>query len=61
MTDFLVGLGVLFVIEGVLLAGLTRWTRSAMASVIAAPDALLRTVGITSAIVGLLLIWLIRG
>jgi uncharacterized protein YjeT (DUF2065 family) len=61
MTDFLVGLGVLLVIEGLLLAGLTRWTRSAMASVIAAPDALLRTVGITSAVVGLLVIWLIRG
>jgi uncharacterized protein len=61
MTDFLVGLGVLLVIEGLLLAGLTRWTRSAMASVIAAPDTMLRMVGISSAVVGLLIIWLIRG
>ena len=42
MTDFLVGIGVLLVIEGLLLAGFTRWTRSAMASVITAPDTLLR-------------------
>lgn len=61
MTDFLVGVGVLLVIEGLLMAGLPRWTRAAMASVIAAPDALLRRVGIVSAIVGLIIIWLLRG
>lgn len=61
MTDFLVGIGVLLVIEGLLLAGFTRWTRSAMASVITAPDTLLRRVGISSALVGLLVIWLLRG
>jgi uncharacterized protein YjeT (DUF2065 family) len=61
MTDFLVGIGVLLVIEGLLLAGFTRWTRSAMASAITAPDTLLRRVGISSALVGLLVIWLLRG
>jgi len=61
MTDFLVGLGVLLVIEGLMLAGLPRWTRAAMASVIAAPDSMLRQVGFVSAAVGLLVIWLLRG
>jgi uncharacterized protein YjeT (DUF2065 family) len=61
MTDFLVGLGVLLVIEGLLMAGLPRWTRAAMASVIAAPDSLLRQVGFVSAVVGLAVIWLLRG
>jgi uncharacterized protein len=61
MTDFLVGLGVLLVIEGLMLAGLPRWTRAAMASVITAPDSLLRQVGFVSAAVGLVVIWLLRG
>lgn len=61
MTDFLVGVGVLLVIEGLMMAGLPRWTRAAMASVIAAPDSLLRRVGFVSALVGLLVIWLVRG
>ncbi len=61
MTDFLVGVGVLLVIEGLLLAGLTRWTRSAMESVIQSSDGFLRIVGLISAIVGLMVIWLVRG
>lgn len=60
MPDFLVGLGVMFVIEGLVLAGFPNWTRTAMASVIGAPDTLLRIVGIGSALAGTLMIWAIR-
>jgi uncharacterized protein YjeT (DUF2065 family) len=59
-SDFLVGIGVLLVIEGVLLAGVPGWIRGAMESLIKTPDNLLRITGLASAVGGLLLIWLIR-
>jgi len=36
------------------------WTRKAMKSAIATPDNILRAVGIGSAVVGLILIWVVR-
>lgn len=59
-SDFLVGIGILFVIEGLLLAGAPNWIRSAMESVIKTPDNVLRITGLISAVGGLILIWLIR-
>ena len=58
--DFLIGVGVLFVIEGLLFAALPGWMRLAMTSVVATPDNILRVTGIGSAVVGLILIWLVR-
>jgi uncharacterized protein YjeT (DUF2065 family) len=58
--DFLIGVGILFVIEGLMFAASPTWMRRAMKSAIATPDNILRAVGIGSAIVGLILIWLIR-
>jgi uncharacterized protein YjeT (DUF2065 family) len=59
-SDFLVGLGMLFVIEGLLLAGVPGWIRGAMESVSKTPDNVLRITGLVSAVGGLVLIWLIR-
>ena len=59
-SDFLVGLGVLFVIEGLLLLGGPGWIRSAMESVNKTPDNILRITGLASADGGLILLWLIR-
>jgi len=50
----------MFVIEGLVLAGFPNWTRTAMASVIDAPDQLLRTVGLISAVIGTVVIWVVR-
>lgn len=58
--DFLVGLGVLFMLEGLLFAAAPDWTRRAMESALAVPEHILRLVGIGSAIAGLILIWLVR-
>jgi uncharacterized protein len=58
--DFLIGIGILFVIEGLLFAASPAWMRQAMKSAIATPDNVLRAVGIGSAVVGLILIWLVR-
>jgi uncharacterized protein YjeT (DUF2065 family) len=58
--DFLIGLGILFVLEGLLFAASPSWMRRAMKSAVMTPDNVLRMVGIASAVAGLVLIWLVR-
>jgi uncharacterized protein len=58
--DFLIGVGILFVLEGVLFAASPAFMRRAMKSALEMPDNILRAVGIASAVAGLILIWLIR-
>ena len=55
--DFLIGVGILFVLEGLLFAASPAWMRRAMKSALATPDNILRVVGIGSAVAGLILIW----
>jgi len=52
--DFLIGLGILFVLEGLLFAASPAWMRRAMKSALATPDNILRVVGIGSAVAGLI-------
>src|SRR2546423_10863132 len=58
--DFLIGVGILFVLEGLIFAASPAWMRRAMKSAMATPDNILRIVGIGSAVVGLVLIWVGR-
>ena len=60
LADFLIGVGVLFVLEGLLFAASPAWMRRAMKSALETPDNLLRVVGIGSAVAGLVLIWVVR-
>ena len=59
-TDFLVGVGILLVLEGLMFAASPAWMRQAMKSALATPDNILRAVGLVSAVAGLILIWFIR-
>ncbi|HXF88928.1 MAG TPA: DUF2065 domain-containing protein [Xanthobacteraceae bacterium] len=61
MAEFLVALGLVFAIEGLVFAAFPAAMKRAMAQVINAPDGLLRVVGIASAAIGVILIWLVRG
>jgi uncharacterized protein YjeT (DUF2065 family) len=61
MTDFLVALALVFVIEGLLFAAFPDLAKKALLSVTEAPDHFLRIVGIASAVVGVVIVWLIRG
>ena len=61
MSDFVVALGLVFAIEGILFAAFPGPLKRAMAHVTDTPDGSLRLIGIGSAIVGVVLIWLIRG
>jgi uncharacterized protein YjeT (DUF2065 family) len=58
--DFLIGVGVLLVLEGLMFAASPAWMRKAMKSALATPENLLRIIGIGSAVAGLVLIWLVR-
>lgn len=61
MSDFIVALGLVFVIEGLAFSAFPATAKRAMAAVLETPDSSLRIVGIVSAILGILLIWLVRG
>ena len=58
--DFLVGLGILLMLEGLLFAASPGWMRKAMQTAMASPDNFLRTIGLISAVAGLILIWMVR-
>jgi uncharacterized protein YjeT (DUF2065 family) len=61
MKDFLVALGLVFAIEGIVFAAFPAHLKRAMESVMNTPETWLRIVGLGSAVLGVLLIWLIRG
>jgi hypothetical protein len=61
MPDFLAALGLVFVIEGLVFAAFPEAAKRAMNSVLETPDMSLRLIGIGSAIVGLFMVWLVRG
>ena len=61
MSDFLAALGLVFVIEGLVFAAFPGPAKRAMESVLRTPDRSLRTIGIGSAVIGLILVWLARG
>lgn len=60
MEDFLAALGLVFVIEGLVFAAFPAQAKRAMASVMAAPENSLRAIGVGSAMIGLILVWLAR-
>ena len=60
MSDFLAALGLVFVIEGLVFAAFPEAAKRAMTTVLDTPDLSLRLIGIGSAVVGLILVWLVR-
>ena len=61
MSDFVVALGLVLVLEGLILAAFPVAAKQAMAGVLGTPDNTLRTIGVISAIFGLVVVWLVRG
>jgi uncharacterized protein len=60
ISDIVVGLGLVFFIEGLILTAGPGWVKRAMESAIGTPDNILRIIGIASAVCGLILVWVIR-
>jgi uncharacterized protein YjeT (DUF2065 family) len=61
MTDFLAAVGLFFAIEGIFLAAFPAGAKRTMATVLNLPDGPLRIAGIVSALIGVLIVWLVRG
>jgi uncharacterized protein YjeT (DUF2065 family) len=61
MEDFRAALGLVFVIEGLVFAAFPAQAKRAMASVMETPEGSLRLIGLGSAVVGLIVVWLVRG
>jgi uncharacterized protein YjeT (DUF2065 family) len=60
MADFLVAIGLVFVIEGLIFAAFPLAAKKAVAAVLETPDATLRIIGIVSAVFCVILVWLMR-
>jgi len=61
MSDLVVALGLVFALEGLILAAFPVAIKQAMANMVETPEGTLRLVGIVSALFGLVVVWLIRG
>ena len=61
MTEFVVALGLVLVIEGLLFAAFPGVAKRLAASALESPETSLRVAGIVSAVLGVALIWLMRG
>jgi uncharacterized protein YjeT (DUF2065 family) len=60
MSEFIVALGLVFVIEGLVFAAMPGPAKRALAAIVDSPEQFLRIVGISSAVAGLVIIWLVR-
>ena len=60
MSDFIVAIGLFFTIEGIFLAAFPGFAKRTIATVLNMPDGPLRIGGIVAAVVGLLIVWLVR-
>jgi hypothetical protein len=60
MSDFLAAIGLFFAIEGIFLAAFPIAAKRAMAAALETPESRLRIAGLVSAVVGVLIVWLVR-
>jgi uncharacterized protein YjeT (DUF2065 family) len=61
MAQFIIAIGLVLVIEGLLFAAFPAVAKRVAATALETPEASLRVAGLVSAMVGLVLIWLMRG
>ena len=61
MAQFVVAIGLVLVIEGLLFAAFPGAAKRLAATALESPENSLRIAGIVSAVVGIVLIWLVRG
>jgi len=61
MSDFFVAIGLVLAIEGLIFAAFPDLAKRLAASALESPDGPLRVAGVVSAVLGVMLIWLVRG
>ncbi len=60
MRDFLVGLGLVFAIEGLIVAGFPGFIKSRIREMLEAPDGRLRIMGLISAAIGVAIVFAVK-
>jgi uncharacterized protein len=60
MSDFVAAIGLFFAIEGILFAAFPLGAKRAIAAALEMPDGRLRILGLVSALVGVVVVWLVR-
>ena len=61
MSDFIVAVGLVFAIEGLIFAAFPQAAKRMATNALQTPDASLRIAGVVSAVLGVTLVWLVRG
>ena len=61
MPELIVAIGLVFVIEGLVFAAFPGVAKRLAATALESPENSLRIAGIVSAVIGVVLIWLVRG
>lgn len=61
MSDLLVALGLVLVIEGLLYGGLPQLAKRLASEVLAMPEQVLRVAGLLAIAAGVAIVWLVRG
>ncbi len=61
MGDCVVAMGLVLALEVLMFAAFPGAAKRAMANVLETPDAILRGVGIACAVIGIVVIWFVRG
>jgi uncharacterized protein YjeT (DUF2065 family) len=61
VSDLIVALGLVLVIEGVLYGGLPQLAKRLAAEVLTMPEQALRVGGLAAVAVGVLIVWFVRG
>jgi uncharacterized protein YjeT (DUF2065 family) len=61
MSDFIVAVGLVLAIEGLIFAAFPGAAKRLAANALATPDGPLRIAGVMSALLGVLIVWMVRG
>jgi uncharacterized protein len=61
MQDFLVAIGLVLAIEGMIFAAVPRAAKRVVARTLETPETTLRIAGVVCAAVGVLVVWAVRG
>ena len=61
MSDFIVAIGLVFAIEGLIFAAFPGAAKRLAANALESPENALRVAGVVSAVLGIIIVWLVRG
>ena len=61
MSDFIVAIGLVFAIEGLIFAAFPGAAKRLAANALESPENALRIAGVISAVLGIVIVWLVRG